>query len=116
MLLSGRGNLIIWRCVFKKKKNHPISSNSHHSATAKYHYVIIDDISVIRHGPFDILGGGELGIFFRVKKFFSDDFGARLFFSPALWAGLFFFITKCDNIRGLFDKFVDNLHKPKTSQ
>ena len=55
-------------------------------------------ITVLRHGPFDILGGGGLGIFFRAKNFFSDNFGARLFFSPALRAGLFFFLTKSYNI------------------
>ena len=42
----------------------------------------------IRHGPFDILGGP--GIYVWAGKFFSDNIGARLFFSPALRAGLFF--------------------------
>ena len=46
-----------------------------------------------RHGPFDFQGGGGrggLGILVRAENFFSDKIGARLFFSPALWAGLFF--------------------------
>ena len=37
---------------------------------------------------------GGLGIFFRAKNFFSDNFGARLCFSPALRAGLFFYNQK----------------------
>ena len=46
--------------------------------------------NVIRHGPFDIQGGGGLGILVRAEKYFSEKIGARLFFSPALRAGLFF--------------------------
>ena len=42
-------------------------------------------IIFVRHGPFDILGGGGWSGFF-----FSDNIGARLFISPALRAGLFF--------------------------
>ena len=43
----------------------------------------------LRHGPFDISGGGA-GTYVWARKFFSDNIGERLFFSPALWAGLFF--------------------------
>ena len=32
---------------------------------------------LLRHGPFDILGGGGAWNFFPGKKFFSDNFGAR---------------------------------------
>ena len=46
-------------------------------------------LKLIRHGPFDILGGGA-GIYVWAGKFFSDNIGGRLFFSPALRAGLFF--------------------------
>ena len=49
-------------------------------------------------GTVHLIFWGGLGIFFRAKKFFSDNFGARLFFLPALRAGLFFFITKSYNI------------------
>ena len=35
-------------------------------------------------------GGGGPGIYVWAGKFFFDNIGARLFFSPALWAGLFF--------------------------
>ena len=48
----------------------------------------------IRHGPFDIQGGGGLGFLVWAKIFFSDKIGARLFFSTALRARLFFFITE----------------------
>ena len=49
----------------------------------------------VRHSPFDIqVGGGGLGILVRAENFFSDKIRARVCFSPALRAGLFFFITK----------------------
>ena len=44
---------------------------------------------LIRHGPFDILGGGGLEFFSGPRNFFSDNFGERLFFSSALRAVLF---------------------------
>ena len=37
-----------------------------------------------------IFWGGGPGIYVWAGKFFSDNIGARLFFSPALRAGLFF--------------------------
>ena len=52
-------------------------------------------ITAVRHGPFDIQGGGRgAWVFGPGQDIFSDKIGARLFFSPALRAGLFFFITK----------------------
>ena len=55
-------------------------------------YIFVLYKIVLRHGPFDIQGGGGGGleflsgprIFFRTKS--EQDY----FFSPALWAGLFF--------------------------
>ena len=41
-----------------------------------------------------IFRGGGLGFLVRAKIFFSDKIGARLFLSPALLAGLFFFSNK----------------------
>ena len=49
----------------------------------------------LRYGPFDIQGGGGgPWVFGPDKDIFSDKIGARLFFSPALLVGLFFFNLK----------------------
>ena len=42
------------------------------------------------HLIFGYSEGGGLGFLVRAKIFFSDEIGARLFFSPARRAGLFF--------------------------
>ena len=47
-------------------------------------------VQQFRHGPFDIQGGGAW-VFGPGQDIFSDKIGARLFFSQALRAGLFFF-------------------------
>ena len=43
----------------------------------------------VRHGPFDIQGGGAWN-FCPGREFFFGQNRSKIFFSPALWAGLFF--------------------------
>ena len=47
-----------------------------------------------RHGPFDIQGGRGAWVFGPGQDIFSDKIRARLFFSPAVRAGLFFIHNK----------------------
>ena len=68
---------------------------------------------VLRHGPFDILGGGGGGWDLCLgRKIFFGQFGQFrskvYFFSPALRAGLFFFITKSYKYRGFRDNIMLN--------
>ena len=59
------------------------------------------DVFILRHGPFDILGGGGGGLefFSGPRNFFRTILEQDFFFLPALRAGLFFSIIKSYNIR-----------------
>jgi len=46
--------------------------------------------AVLRHGPFDILGGGGLGFLSGQDYFFSPRTGANFFFPAKLEQGNFF--------------------------
>ena len=65
-------------------------------------------ILLLRHGPFDILGGGGAGTYVWAGKFFSDNIGAKLFFSPALRAGIFFLMPESYKYRGFCNNFMLN--------